>query len=50
MNFGQHYDVIRRKLSTLRLSSGQWFLVLYLQGLLFLMMLVYLLKFAMRFL
>jgi hypothetical protein len=46
----QRLTVIRRKFSKIQLSSGQWFLLLYAQGLLGLAVMVYLLKFAMKFL
>jgi len=42
--------VIRRKFAKIQLSSGQWFFLLYLQGLVGLAVVVYLLKFAMKFL
>lgn len=46
----QQISVIRRKFSKFQLSSGQWFFLLYCQGILALAFVVYLLKFAMKFL
>lgn len=45
-----HLCVIRRKFAKIQLSSGQWFFLLYLQGLVGLAVVVYLLKFTMKFL
>lgn len=50
MMLTQQLSVIRRKFAEIQLSSGQWFFLLYLQGLVGLAVVVYLLKFAMKFL
>lgn len=50
MNHLHKLSAIRRKFSKIQISSGQWFFLLYLQGIIGLALVVYLLKFTMKFL